>query len=151
MDEKVKKSQDIVQYCTFRVGKDFFGINVLDVQEVIKPLPLTSVPQSTGEICGLMNLRGNIVTQISLRQLFKSSGDDPEDHMNIIVESHDGLLALKVDEIDEVYQLDDSCYESPPESLNENLKAYVSGINKMEDRLMVLLDLDKLFNTNGQA
>lgn len=134
--------QEKIQYCTFKVGDDFFGINVLNVQEVIKPLPLTEVPKSNDEICGLMNLRGNIVTQLSLRKLFNMKSDEPENHMNVIVNSSEGLLALKVDEIEDVYTLESSSFESTPDTLDKGVKRFVKGIHKLESRLLVLLDLE---------
>lgn len=135
-------SGDKVQYCTFKVGEDFFGVDVLNVQEVIKPLPLTEVPKSEKEICGLMNLRGNIVTQLSLRKLFKLKTDEPEDHMNVIVNSSEGLLALKVDEIEDVYTLESSTFEKTPDTLEPGVRRYVKGIHKLDERLLVLLDLN---------
>lgn len=140
--EKTINNEEIKQYCTFKVGDDFFGIDVLNVQEVIKPLLLTEVPQSDKEICGLMNLRGNIVTQLSLRKLFGFSGEEPEAHMNVIVNMSDGLLALKVDEIEDVYSLESSTFEKTPDTLTPGIKKYVGGIHKLEGRLLVILDLN---------
>jgi purine-binding chemotaxis protein CheW len=140
-----------IQYCRFKVGNSYFGIDVLDIQEVIKELVLTDVPKSRPEICGLMNLRGNIVTQISLRKLFNIKGEEPEDHRNIIIQSPDGLLALKVDEVDDVYSLDTSSYEKTPDSLPADIKLYADGVHKLESNLLIVLNLEHIRNPEAKV
>ena len=143
MQAEVSVAQN-VQYCTFKIGDDFYGIDVLRVQEVIKPLTLTDIPQSDKVVQGLMNLRGIIVTQISLRTLFGMKEDENADHMNVIVNTSDGPLALKVDKIDDVQSMDLSSFEATPDTLESHVKKFVKGIHKLDGRLLVILDLEKI-------
>ncbi|MEC9283807.1 MAG: chemotaxis protein CheW [Bdellovibrionota bacterium] len=148
--EREVLNTDNVQYCTFQIGDDFFGVDVLKVQEVIKPLQLTEIPKSDDVVCGLMNLRGNIVTQISLRKLFGLKEDNDQEHMNVIVNTSDGLLSLKVDEIDDVQSLNMSSFEKTPDTLDSNIKKYVKGIHKLDGRLLVVLDLEEIEGFAGE-
>ena len=131
MESEVLNTEN-VQYCTFQIGEDFFGVDVLKVQEVIKPLQLTEIPKSDEVVCGLMNLRGNIVTQISLRRLFGLQENEDNEHMNVIVNTSDGLLSLKVDQIDDVQSLNMSSFETTPDTLDVKIRKYVKGIHKLD-------------------
>ena len=147
VEEKIGQK---LQYCSFRVGNEFFGIDVLKVQEVIKPLQLTQIPKSDAVVTGLMNLRGIIVTQISLRALFGLEDYSGDDYMNVIINTSDGLLALKVDSIDDVQSLEMSSFEKTPDTLDKKLRKYVKGIHKLDGRLLVILDVD-ILERLGQA
>lgn len=136
-------NKDTNQYCTFKIGKDYFGVSVLDVQEVIKPLPITPIPKTDKRVSGLMNLRGLIVTTISMRNMFKME-EHEDDYMNVIIRIPDGLVALKVDEIEDVVTLNNDSFEAAPSTLSSNIKDYVKGVHKMKGRILVVLDLDKL-------
>lgn len=149
MEKEILNTEN-VQYCTFQIGEDFFGVDVLKVQEVIKPLQLTEIPKSDEVVCGLMNLRGNIVTQISLRKLFGWSENEDNEHMNVIVNTSDGLLSLKVDKIDDVQSLNMNSFEKTPDTLDAKIKKYVKGIHKLDGRLLVILDLDEIEGFAGE-
>ncbi|EQC47482.1 chemotaxis protein CheW [Bacteriovorax sp. Seq25_V] len=139
-------NEDIVQLCGFKVRGGQYAISVLDVQEVIKPQPLTPVPLSPDFVTGLINLRGQIVTSINLRKLFQIEDRESEEHMNIIVRSGDSLYALMVDEILDVIDVEQSTFETIPETINENIRKYISGVYKLEETLLILLDLKKIFS-----
>ena len=149
MESEVLNTEN-VQYCTFQIGEDFFGVDVLKVQEVIKPLQLTEIPKSYEVVCGLMNLRGNIVTQISLRRLFGLQENEDNEHMNVIVNTSDGLLSLKVDQIDDVQSLNMSSFETTPDTLDVKIRKYVKGIHKLDGRLLVVLDLEEIEGFAGE-
>ena len=142
-------NNDHVQLCGFKIGSGHYAIPVLEVQEVIKPQKLTTVPLSPSYIKGLINLRGQIVTSISLRDLFGfPERDDDQEYMNIIVRSKDSLYALMVDEILDVMDIDKSTFESTPETLNPQIKNYISGVYKQDRNLLILLALDKIVDEN---
>ena len=149
MESEVLNTEN-VQYCTFQIGEDFFGVDVLKVQEVIKPLQLTEIPKSDEVVCGLMNLRGNIVTRISLRRLFGLQENEDNEHMNVIVNTSDGLLSLKVDQIDDVQSLNMSSFETTPDTLDVKIRKYVKGIHKLDGRLLVVLDLEEIEGFAGE-
>ncbi len=137
---------DLNQLCGFKIGNGFYAISVLEVQEVIKPQQLTLVPLAPDYVRGLINLRGQIVTAISLRKLFGLPDDEREDYMNIIVRSGDSLYSLVVDEILDVIDVDFETYENTPETLNQKVKKFIAGVYKMEGRLLISLDLEKILN-----
>ncbi len=139
-------SENVVQLCGFKVRGGQYAISVLDVQEVIKPQPLTPVPLSPDFVTGLINLRGQIVTSINLRKLFQIEESATEEHMNIIVRSGESLYSLMVDEILDVIDVEQNTFETIPETINENIRKYISGVYKLEDTLLILLDLKKIFS-----
>jgi purine-binding chemotaxis protein CheW len=138
------------QLCGFKVGTGFYAISVLDVQEVIKPQLVTKVPSSPAYIQGLINLRGQIVTAISLKSLFglENAYEKNEDYMNIIVKSGESLYALVVDEILDVIDVDEKTFESTPDTIDEKLRLLISGVYKLDANLLMLLDLEKTLNIN---
>lgn len=145
ISESFENIEDTTQYCGFIIAGDLYSVSVLDVQEVIKPLKVTPVPLANPCVKGLLNLRGQIVTLISLRTLFGiPDNDESEDYMNVIIRVGDSLAALMVDEIRDVIKVDKTSYETTPETLSERLKKYVVGVHKLENRLMTVLDARKI-------
>jgi len=141
-------NSSLSQLCGFKIKGDYYAISVLDVQEVIKPQPLTTVPLSPEYVKGLINLRGQIVTSVSLRRLFKMEDSECDDHMNIIVRNGDSLYALMVDEILDVIDVEEKTFESIPETINDNIKKYIKGVYKLESNLLILLDLEKVLSVD---
>jgi purine-binding chemotaxis protein CheW len=131
------------QLCGFKIGNGFYAISVLDVQEVIKPQVFTRVPSAPDYIRGLINLRGQIVTAISIRSLFGLSDDQRKDYMNIIVRSGESLYSLIVDEILDVIDVEESTFEKTPETLEGKIRQFIAGVYKLDTHLLMLLDLNK--------
>ncbi|MDD0854206.1 chemotaxis protein CheW [Halobacteriovorax sp. GB3] len=151
MNEEEMKvvGQELEQLCGFKIGNGHYAISVLEVQEVIKPQHLTPVPLAPDYVKGLINLRGQIVTSISLRTLFGlPEKENEQEHMNIIVRSADSLYSLIVDEILDVMDIDKSTFETTPETLNPKIKKYISGVYKQDRNLLILLDFEKILNEN---
>ena len=141
-----------VQLCGFNIGGGYYSIPVLEVQEVVKPQKITKVPLAPSYIDGLINLRGQIVTAINLRELFGlgKKEEDSQEFMNIIVRSSDdSLYALVVDEILDVMYIDNSTYEDTPETLDKKIKKFISGVYKLDEKLLILLSLNKLLNIDS--
>lgn len=136
---------DEVQYCGFKIHQNHLGISVLEVQEIIRPQKITPIPMVEDHIKGLINLRGRIVTVVSLRKLFGLE-DHSEEYMNIIVQNGDSLLALMVDEIMDVETLDRNHIVKAPETVDKRLKPYIEGVYKKEKGLFVLLNLSEIIN-----
>lgn len=134
------------QYCGFKIGKGYYAIPVLSVQEVVKPQTVTPVPLSQEHIRGLINLRGQIVTSVSIRKLFGLDEDLSSDHMNIIVRGDDSLISFVVDEILDVFEVDEKTLEKTPDTLDPKLKNFVKKVCKLEENLVVLLDIERLIN-----
>ena len=135
------------QMCTFRLARLFFGLEVHHVQEVLKYRELTQVPLAPPEVRGLINLRGQIVTAIDLRRRLglpeRGEGVKP---MNIVVRSHEGIVSLLVDEIQDVLSVSDDLFEPPPETLDDNTRQLLSGVYKLENNLLLRLDLDRVLD-----
>jgi purine-binding chemotaxis protein CheW len=129
------------QFCTFFVRGMFLGLEVTCVQEVIRYQPLTSVPLTSPMIGGLMNLRGQIVTAIDLRhRLGLPVRDSDERPLNVVVRTPDGAVALLVDEIGDVIEVDPESFERPPETLGAHARELIRGAYKLKGRLLLVLD-----------
>ena len=150
-DQNVGLGDEITQYCGFMVGEDFYAVSVLDVQEVIRPQKVTSVPLSEKCIHGLINLRGQIVTAMSLRELFGLENKYKGDFMNVIVRHDNSLVALMVDQICDVMDLTNETWEKTPETIDGKLKPYVQGVHKLNKRLLIVLDLDRIINKKSNS
>jgi purine-binding chemotaxis protein CheW len=135
------------QFSTFVVDELLFGVEVEKVQEVIRYQKMTRVPLAPSVVKGLINLRGQIVTAIDLRRrLDLSERRENELPMNVVVRTSDGGLSLLVDEIGDVVELDDSTFERPPETVRSKAKDMIKGVHKLKDRLMHVLDTEKVIN-----
>jgi len=139
-------SGEVVQLCGFKIGGGYYAVPVLEVQEVVRPQVLTTVPLAPEYVDGLINLRGQVVTAINLRKLFHIETEAPEEFMNIIVRNEDSLYSLVVDEIMDVMDVETSTFEETPDTLDVEIKKYIKGVYKLEGKLLVLLSLEKLLN-----
>ena len=135
---------DSKQFCTFFINGLFFGIEVLKVQEVIRYQEMTRVPLAPNMIQGLINLRGQIVTAIDLRRRLElpARGED-QLPMNVVVRTDDGAVSLLVDEIGDVVEIQDDVRERPPETLRGVARELVTGVYKLKERLLLVLDTEK--------
>jgi purine-binding chemotaxis protein CheW len=132
------------QYSTFYVGDLFFGVDVLNVQEVLRFQPMTPVPQAPGVIEGLINLRGQIVTAVDMRRRLQlPPRDEEKSPMNIVVRTSDGAVSLLVDEIGDVLDMDVATYERTPENLEPAARELIRGVYKLKDRLLLVLDAER--------
>ena len=132
------------EYCTFRLDGHTFGIEVRRVQEVIRPQPLTSVPRANEVVEGLINLRGQIVTAVDLRRRLEMPPRPVgQAAMNVVVRTGEGELSLLVDEIGEVVHVDDATFETPPDTLGGVARELLRGAYKLEERLLLILDVDQ--------
>lgn len=135
------------QYATFYVGDLFLGIDVTQVQEVLRDQEMTEVPLAPPVIEGLINLRGRIVTALDMRQLMllepRAAGRKP---MNMVVGSDDGPVSLLVDEIGDVLEARPEQFEMPPENMTANHRRLIEGVYKLESRLLLVLDREKVLS-----
>lgn len=140
MESHSSKSES-KQYCTFYLGEQCFGLDVLTVQEIVRHQPLTRVPLAHPMVRGLINLRGQIVTAIDLRlRLDLPARDDCREGVNVVVETDDGAVSLLVDEIGDVLEVTEQDFERPPETLQGSARELIHGAYKLADRLLVILD-----------
>ncbi len=138
------------QLCTFFLEGLFFGVEVEKVQEVIRYQEMTRVPLAPAVIAGLINLRGQIVTAIDLRhQLGLSARTSEELPMNVVIRRDDGPISLLVDEIGDVVEVDEQCFEHPPDTLDGAGREFIRGVYKLKQQLLLLLDTEKAMSVVG--
>lgn len=132
------------QFCTFYLDKLLFGVELKTVQEVIRSLEVTKVPLSPRVVSGLINLRGQIVTAVDLRRRLElEPRPDGASSMNVVVRSEDGAVSLLVDEIGDVVEVEEDTFERPPETLRGTVREMITGVHKLNERLMLVLDTEK--------
>ncbi|WP_321476869.1 chemotaxis protein CheW [uncultured Paludibaculum sp.] len=138
------------QFATFFVDDLFFGIDVLNVQEVLRHQDLTSVPLAPTVVKGLINLRGQIVTAVDMRgRLGLPPREDQEAAMNMVVRVQEGAVSLLVDEIGDVLEVAQSTYERPPDNLEATARELIQGVFKLKDRLLLILDTERTVDVSS--
>ena len=132
------------QFCTFYLHEYLFGIELLQVQEVIQHLELIEVPLAPFVIRGLMNLRGLIVLGVGLRRQLelpeRPPGTKPR---NVVVRAGEDAISLLVDDVGDVVEADEESFEAPPETLRGRVRSVILGVHKLEKQLMHVLDTDR--------
>lgn len=143
--------RELLQLVGFHVGGEEFGINILRVQEIIRSQQLTRVPNSPDCMEGVMNLRGKIIPVIALRKRF-GLDEVPPDRQNriVVVEIQGNVLGFVVDAVSEVLRIPADTVEAPPR-LGAVEREYVAGVGKIGDRLLILLDADRLMSSSEEA
>jgi len=137
------------QFSTFFLDGLYFGVEVLKVQELIRYQEMTRVPLASRVVRGLINLRGQIVTAIDLRRRL----DMPEREadrvpMNVVVRTDDGAVSLLVDEIGDVVEVHEEQFERAPETLKGRATELVTGVYKMQQRLLLVLDVERTIDVD---
>jgi len=133
------------QFLTFKVNGQIFGVSVLKVRDVLKPIKVTKVPLAKREILGFMNLRGRIVTVIDVRKrLNQPDADEEQKQMQIVVEFKDELFSLLVDEVGDAQTISYKKFEKNPVNLGSDWKSVSKGVFKNEESLMLILDIENL-------
>ena len=129
------------QLATFYLDGFFFGIEVEKVQEVIRYQEMTNVPLAPALIRGLINLRGQIVTALDLRQqLDMPSRTSTKAPLNIVIRHQRGVVSLLVDEIDDIVEVDPNDFEMPPETVMARTRTLIEGVYKLPSRLLLVLN-----------
>jgi purine-binding chemotaxis protein CheW len=146
-----KHGAELLQLVSFQVGQEEFGVNILKVQEIIRFQKLTRVPNLPEFVEGVINLRGKVIPVIGMRRCFGMDdlGADARNRI-VIVEVNSVTLGFVVDAVSEVLRLPQDTIEPPPR-LGKKEREYISGIGKLEDRLLLMLDLDRLMTQTEQS
>lgn len=129
------------QYATFSVASHFLGVDVLEVQEVLRGQSLTRVPLAPPVVEGLINLRGQIVPALGMRQVLGLAAPDAARvAVSVVVRSAHGPISLQVDDIEDVIELDAATLEPPPPNIDGAVRGLFSGVHKLDGRLLLVLD-----------
>ncbi len=141
-----RAGSDQLQLVTFEVASEEFAVDILSVHEINRMMDLTRVPQSPPEVEGVINLRGRIIPVLDLRKRFGMPAGNRDEHNRIIVVEVLGrVLGFIVDRVHEVLRIDSSIVEPAPAMVCSIDSDFISGVGKLQDRLIILLDLAKLF------
>lgn len=153
MNEGIEgQKDDDLQIVTFRVGEEDFSIPILKVQEIIRMREITKVPRSPDFVEGVINLRGKVIPVIDLRKRFGLEATERnDDTRTIVVDCDSKVVGLIVDSVTEVLRLARSTVEPPPDIVGGVDSEYISGVGKLEDRLVILLDIDKVLSTSEKG
>ncbi|MBG0776442.1 MAG: chemotaxis protein CheW [Desulfovibrionaceae bacterium] len=148
MAESIKKQDaELQQLVTFSIGDEEFGVDILKVQEIIRTMEITKVPRAPEFVEGVINLRGKVIPIIDLRMRFGLTTREHDKHTRIIViEINNMIVGFVVDSVSEVLRIPASTIEPPPPVVSGLESEYISGVGKLEDRLLILLDLDRLLS-----
>ncbi len=139
------ENSTVTQWVTFRLEDERYGINVMQVQEVLRMTEIAPVPGAPDYVLGIINLRGNVVTVMDTRKRFALPQHEADDATRIvIIEAEDQVVGILVDSVAEVVYLDQPDIESPPNVGNEESSRYIQGVANREDGLLILVDLNKL-------
>lgn len=136
-------------YVTMFIDGQMFGIAVLTVQDVLGPQKITRIPLAPREVAGSLNLRGRIVTAIDVRlRLGLKRADEDNKGMSVVVEQGGELYSLMVDQVGEVLSLPVAKFERNPPTLDPMWRDFSAGIYRLDDKLLVVLDVAKLLDFN---
>jgi purine-binding chemotaxis protein CheW len=144
---KALNSDEVLQWVTYKLGEETYGINVMQVQEVLRHTEIAPVPGAPDYVLGIINLRGNVVTVIDTRSRFGLPSSDISDNTRIvIIESDEQVVGILVDSVAEVVYLRSSEIDSAPNVGTEESAKFIQGVSNRDGQLLILVDLNKLLN-----
>jgi len=139
------------RWVTFRLAEEIYGINVMQVQEVLRMTEIAPVPGAPGCVIGIINLRGNVVTVVDARELFGLVRNDSTDQTRImIVEINKLIVGLLVDSVAEVVNIQNSEIDSAPSIGNDDNSRYIQGVYSKNGEILILVDLNRLMTADAQ-
>lgn len=136
------------KYVVFKLGDEEFGIDIMKVKEVTESKQTVKVPDCPDFVEGIINLRGDVTPIINLKKKFSLpvDNDDSNNHRVIVLNLQDKLVGFIVDDASQVISVDDSQIVAPPEIVSGIEKAYIDGIGKIGEKMVIMLDLLKVLN-----
>ncbi len=144
--QNTESAGELLQLVAFQLGGEDFGVDIMQVQEIIRMPEITRIPQSPDYVGGVINLRGKIIVVINLGMRFGLASKELDDDSRIIVVEVDNhVLGMVVDSVSEVLRLPSADVEPAPELIKAKINAeYLKGVGKLGNRLLILLDLEKV-------
>ncbi|NLJ80527.1 MAG: purine-binding chemotaxis protein CheW [Firmicutes bacterium] len=139
------------QLVIFRLQNEEFGVEITDVREIVKPQHITRLPHVADYIEGVTNLRGEVIPVICLRKRF---GLEPQENTQetriVILEVGGSLVGYVVDAVTETLRLPENAIEPPPSSIAGLRSDYLAGVGKLDERLLILLEVDKILGSSEE-
>lgn len=147
MEEKNAHLDERNQYVIFQIGNEEFGLKILQTKEIHPYTKITRVPNAPHFVKGVINIRGEIIPVVDLRDRFDLDEAAVQKNTKIIaVLVRDYLVGFLVDSVKEVLWIDDNAIEPPPSVAGGIEKEYLNGVGKIDDRLIVILNIEKVLN-----
>lgn len=134
------------QYSSFRVQGKRYCVHALSVQEIVRAMPITPLPLAPAHIHGLLNLRGQIVTAIGVRELFALTQESVTDKMNVVCNLQGTGVSLLVDDIDDVVEFSSDALEPVPDSVSPRIRSFLGGVFKTTGEIYCVIDLSKVMD-----
>lgn len=146
------KDDAVLQWVTFKLDNETYGINVMQVQEVLRYTDIAPVPGAPHYVLGIINLRGNVVTVIDTRSRFGLQSAEVDDSTRIvIIEAEKQVIGILVDSVAEVVYLRRSEIDNAPNVGTEESAKFIQGVSNRDNELLILVDLDKLLSDEEWA
>ena len=145
--EETKAKVPEIQLVIFRLRDEEFGVAISEVREIVRMMEITHIPEAPGFIEGVVNLRGQVIAVVDLARQFGLAREEarPKTARIVVIEIQDKTVGLIVDEVPEVLRISQDNIEPTPEVIETEVhKDYLKGVGKLEDRLVILLDLEKV-------
>ena len=147
-----KGGEELLQLVSFRIGEEEFGVDILKVQEINRMLDITKVPNSPSFVDGVINLRGKVIPIVNLRERFGlGNRERDKDTRIVVVELSGKTVGFVVDAVSEVLRIPKSVTEPPPSIVAGINSEYITAVGKLEDRLLILLDLERVLSEEMKA
>jgi len=141
-----------LQLVSFNIGSEEFGVEILKVQEINRMVDITKVPQAPHYVEGVINLRGKVIPIIDLRKRFNLEIKEYDKNTRIVVVDINGsIMGMIVDAVSEVLRLPADTIEPPPELVTDINSEYIKGVAKLQDRLLIFLDLSRVVQAEELA
>lgn len=141
-----------LQLVVFNLGEEDFGVAIDQVREIIRMTGITTVPKAPASVLGVINLRGKVIPVVSLRERFGFEAQEPTEATRIVVcDMGDQTVGFVVDAVTEVLRVGDEAIEPAPQAATGVESRFISGIGKVDDRLIIVLDLEQVFNVQEVA
>jgi len=145
--QKEDGTDEVLQWVTFQLESETYGINVMQVREVLRYSEIAPVPGAPDHVIGIINLRGNVVTVIDTRSRFGLMPGEISDNTRIvIIEADKQVIGILVDSVAEVVYLRSSEIDTTPSVGTEESSKFIQGVSNRDGELLILVDLNKLLS-----
>jgi purine-binding chemotaxis protein CheW len=151
-DDEKKELSELLQLVSFMIGEEEFGVDILYVQEINRMILITKVPNAPSFVDGVVNLRGRVIPVIDLRTRLGMERKPHDKNTRIIVVEVGGkTVGFIVDAVKEVLRIPKNITEAPPELVSGVDSEFIMAVGKLEDRLITLIDLEKVLSKSEKA
>lgn len=146
------QSSGQLQLVSFKIADEEFGVNILEVQEIIRMVEITTVPQTLDYVEGVINLRGKVIPVVDLRKRLSMESREADQNTRIVVVDIDHeIMGLIVDSVSEVLRIPAGSIEPAPEIITGLEAEYIKGVVKLDEKLLMSLDLSKIVDAQKIA